>query len=60
MKTRLSQSKKAGLILPVSRLQKKLKNLPRSGKRVSKLAGVYTTAVIEYLLGIYIVLFHRL
>jgi hypothetical protein len=48
---RTTQTKKAGLILPVARFHRKLKNLPRAGKRVSKLASVYSTAVIEYLLG---------
>jgi histone H3/H4 len=47
-KKRVSQSKKAGLIFPVSRIMKKLKN-GRYAQRTSKLSGAYLTAVLEYL-----------
>jgi len=49
MRIRRSQSSKAGLIFPVSRTNRKLKNLPMSGKRVTRTSAVYATAVIEYL-----------
>ena len=50
---RTSQSSRAGLIFPVSRINKKLKKLPMSAKRVSRTSAVYATAVIEYLTGMY-------
>ncbi len=33
---KISQSKKAGLIFPISKFHNKLKNLPQKVKRVSK------------------------
>ncbi len=33
---RTSQSKKAGIIFPIARIQKKLRNLPQQVKRISK------------------------
>jgi hypothetical protein len=53
MRIRKSQSSKAGLIFPVSRTNRKLKNLPMSGKRVTRTSAVYATAVIEYLTGMF-------
>lgn len=50
---RKSQSKRAGLILPVSRIHRRLKQLPQAPKRISKGASVYLTSVIEYLIGKY-------
>ena len=50
---RKSQSAKAGLIFPVSRINRKLKKLPMSVKRVTRTSSVYATAVIEYLTGMY-------
>ena len=49
--TRRSQSSKAGLIMPVSRFSNKLRHMPQRLKRTSAGAGVYLTAVIEYLTG---------
>ena len=48
---RKSQSSRAGLIFPVSRMYRKLKKLPQAPKRVGKGASVYITSVIEYLIG---------
>lgn len=50
---RRTQSAKSGLTFPVARFAKKLKTMPQAAKRVSKPAGVYVTAVIEYLMGFY-------
>jgi histone H3/H4 len=50
-KIRHSASSRAGLIFPVARVTRKLKNIPQKVARVSKGAGVYLTSVIEYLLG---------
>jgi hypothetical protein len=50
-KIRTSQSQKAGLLLPVARFRNKLKKLPQYVKRVTGGAGVYATAVLEYLIG---------
>ena len=48
---RQTQSRKAGLIFPVARFHRLLRSMPQSTKRVSKPAGVYMTAAIEYLMG---------
>lgn len=48
---RKSQSNRAGLTMPVSRFLNKLKKMPEMPGRVSKTAGVYMSAVIEYLIG---------
>ena len=46
--SRISQAKKAGLFFPVCRITKKLKKqLPKC--RVRKMAGVYISAVMEYM-----------
>lgn len=52
--SRRSQSSRAGLSFPVARFVRKMKQLPQASKRVSKPAGVYLTAVVEYLMGILI------
>lgn len=54
MKTRQSASFRAGLIMPVARFNRKLHNLPQRVNRVSKGAGVYISAVVEYLIGNYL------
>ena len=51
-KPRRTQSQRAGLIFPVARFKNKIKLLPQAAKRVTKGAGAYLTAVIEYLCGI--------
>ena len=51
---KMSQSKRAGLIFPVARIHRKLKQLPQHVKRVSKGASVYMAAVLEYLMGAHI------
>ena len=51
VKTRQSQSKRAGLILPVARFQNKFKTMPAALKRVTRQSGVYMAAVIEYMTG---------
>ena len=48
---RISQSSRAGIVFPVSRVLKRLRELPQSTKRVSKGAAVYMSAVLEYLTG---------
>ncbi len=50
-KIRLTQSERCGLIFPVARFTAKLKKLPSTPKRVSKLCGAHLTAVLEYLAG---------
>ena len=47
-KVKLSKSKKAGLTISTSRVEKSLRKM-RLGKRVSKGAPVYLTSVLEYL-----------
>lgn len=47
---RINKSKRAGLILPVSRFANKLRKDFRV-KRLSQIAPVYITAAIEYLVG---------
>ncbi len=51
-KQRTSQSSKAGLLFPVSRIHRNLKKSPGSVKRISKVSAVYATAVLEYLTGL--------
>ena len=48
--TRRSQSSRAGVIFPVARVANKLRSHVRV-QRVNKVAGVYLTAVIEYITG---------
>ena len=50
--SRQTQSSRAGLLFPVSRFVRKMKLMPQSTQRFSKTAGVYMTAVIEYLMGL--------
>lgn len=49
---RSTQSSRAGLIFPVAKFTRKLRTMPQSTKRISKSAGVYTAAAIEYLMGL--------
>jgi len=50
-KGRLSQSSRAGIIFPVSRMHRYLKSSPSATTRVTKGASVYLAAVTEYLVG---------
>jgi hypothetical protein len=50
-KGRVSQSSKAGIIFPVSRIHRYLKSAPATTTRVTKGASVYLAAVVEYLVG---------
>jgi hypothetical protein len=53
-KKRKSRSTRAGLIFPVARTHGKLKSAPTATARLSQGASVYATAVVEYLVGMYI------
>jgi hypothetical protein len=53
MKTKVSQSKKAGIIFPIARFQKKLKKLPQQVKRVSKVVYILNTLKI-FVLAVYV------
>lgn len=50
-KERRSQSARAGLIFPVSRVHRFLKASPTTTARVTKGASIYLAAVAEYLVG---------
>ena len=50
-KGRSSQSSRAGIIFPVSRVHRYLKAAPLATTRVTKGASVYFSAVAEYLVG---------
>lgn len=51
--SRKSQSNRAGLIFPVSRINRNLRLMPLRTKRITKASAVYATAVLEYLTGIF-------
>jgi histone H2A len=51
---RKSRSTRAGIIFPVARMHRKLKSAPTATSRVTQGAAVYTAAVVEYLVGMYI------
>ncbi len=51
---KISRSTRAGVIFPVGRIHRLLKSAPTATARVTKGASVYTAAVIEYLVGMYI------
>lgn len=53
-KGRTSQSSRAGIIFPVSRVHRYLKASPTTTSRVTKGASVYLSAVAEYLVGRFI------
>jgi histone H2A len=53
-KGRTSQSSRAGIIFPVSRIHRYLKSAPSTTARVTKGASVYLAAITEYLVGRYI------
>jgi histone H2A len=48
---RISQSSRAGLLFPVSRINRNLRLMPLHAKRITKASAVYVTAVLEYLTG---------
>ena len=50
-KGRVSQSSRAGIIFPVSRIHRYLKAAPATTTRVTKGASVYLAAIAEYLVG---------
>ena len=50
-KGRVSQSSRAGIIFPVSRIHRYLKSAPLASTRVTKGASVYLAAIAEYLVG---------
>lgn len=52
-KKRVSQSTRAGIIFPVSRMHRYLKAAPAATSRVTKGAAIYLAAVTEYLVGRY-------
>lgn len=53
-KTRVTASRRSGLIFSVARLHRAFKSLPNIPNRVSKGASIYFTAVVEYLTGMHI------
>jgi histone H2A len=52
---RTSRSTRAGIIFPVGRIHRLLKTGPTATARVTEGASVYLSAVIEYLVGMYII-----
>ena len=52
---KVSRSTRAGIIFPVGRVHRLLKTAPTATTRVTKGASVYLSAVIEYLVGMYII-----
>lgn len=56
----VSRSARAGIIFPVARVHRLLKSAPSAPSRVTQGASVYASAVIEYLVGMYIIQRKRL
>ena len=52
---KVSRSTRAGIIFPVARIHRLIKSGPNAATRVTQGASVYASAVIEYLVGMYII-----